>query len=79
RQGSRAVQGNLLVIPIERSLLYVEPIYIEASENSLPTLARVVVVIGNKIIMRPSLKEALRDVFDVESTITPIATPLPAE
>ncbi|MGL5084075.1 MAG: UPF0182 family protein, partial [Microcoleaceae cyanobacterium] len=46
RQGSRAVQGNLLVIPIERSLLYVEPIYIEASENSLPTLARVVVVIG---------------------------------
>ncbi|HEY9596264.1 MAG TPA: UPF0182 family protein, partial [Cyanophyceae cyanobacterium] len=35
RQGSRALQGNLLVIPIERSLLYVEPLYLEAEQNSL--------------------------------------------
>jgi uncharacterized membrane protein (UPF0182 family) len=44
REGSRVIQGNLLVIPIEQSLLYVEPLYLEASKNSLPTLARVVVV-----------------------------------
>ncbi|MFM6450714.1 MAG: UPF0182 family protein, partial [Planktothrix sp.] len=37
RQGSRVIQGNLLFIPIEQSLLYVEPLYLEAAENSLPT------------------------------------------
>lgn len=63
RQGSRAIQGNLLVIPIERSLLYVEPLYLEAETNSLPTLARVIVAHNNAIAMRPSLREALQDLF----------------
>ncbi|HEY9826565.1 MAG TPA: UPF0182 family protein, partial [Stenomitos sp.] len=36
RQGSRAIQGNLLVIPIQQSLLYVEPLYLEATQNKLP-------------------------------------------
>lgn len=63
RQGSRVIQGNLLVIPIEQSLLYVEPLYLEAEENSLPTLVRVIVASENRIVMRPTLEEALRDVF----------------
>ncbi|NJO72183.1 MAG: COG1615 family transporter, partial [Oscillatoriales cyanobacterium RM1_1_9] len=79
RQGSRAVQGNLLVIPIENSLLYVEPIYLEATENSLPTLARVVVAYNDRIVMRASLQEALRDVFQVEPTTIPVVAPVPPE
>lgn len=63
RQGSRAIQGNLLVIPIEQSLLYVEPLYLEAEENSLPTLARVIVAYENRIAMAETLDQALRAIF----------------
>ncbi|HLO50569.1 MAG TPA: UPF0182 family protein [Kamptonema sp.] len=63
RQGSKAVQGNLLVIPIEESLLYVEPIYLEASQNSLPTLVRVIVAYENRIVMAETLDEALKAIF----------------
>ena len=59
REGSRATQGNLLIIPIEQSLLYVEPLYIEAEENSLPTLARVIVVYENQIVMAENLDKAI--------------------
>jgi uncharacterized membrane protein (UPF0182 family) len=68
RQGSRAIQGNLLVIPIEQSLLYVEPIYLEATKNSLPTLVRVVVAYENRIIMAPTLEQALQGIFKPELT-----------
>jgi uncharacterized membrane protein (UPF0182 family) len=63
REGSRVIQGNLLVIPIEQSLLYVEPLYLEASKNSLPTLARVVVVYENQIAMSETLNGALDAIF----------------
>ncbi|WP_024546652.1 UPF0182 family protein [Picosynechococcus sp. NKBG15041c] len=63
REGSRAVQGNLLVIPIEQSLLYVEPLYLEADENSVPTLARVIVVYENQIVMARNLETALKTIF----------------
>ena len=66
RQGSRAIQGNLLVIPIEQSLLYVEPLYLEAEKNSLPTLARVIVVYENNIVMANSLQDALEAIFEPE-------------
>ncbi|BFM38176.1 UPF0182 family protein [Synechocystis sp. LKSZ1] len=72
RDGSRVIQGNLLVIPIEESLLYVEPIYLEAEKNSLPTLARVIVVYGNQIAMAETLNQALAAIFE-----TP-ANPFPA-
>jgi len=71
RQGSRAVQGNLLVIPIERSLLYVEPLYLEAERNSLPTLVRVIVVYENRIVMSPTLEEALNAIFEPEQPAAP--------
>jgi uncharacterized protein len=63
REGSRAIQGNLLVIPIDQSLLYVEPLYLEAERNSVPTLVKVIVVYENKIIMADNLSSALTAVF----------------
>ncbi len=63
REGSRAIQGNLLVIPIQQSLLYVEPVYLEAEENSVPTLVRVIVVYENQIVMKESLEEAIAAIF----------------
>jgi uncharacterized protein len=66
RQGSRVIQGNLLIVPIEESLLYVEPIYLEATQNSLPTLVRVVVAYENRIIMAQTLEQALQGIFQPE-------------
>jgi uncharacterized protein len=63
RQGMSAVKGNLLVIPIERSLLYVEPLYLEAQQNSLPTLGRVIVVYRDRISMAETLTQALQNIF----------------
>ena len=68
REGSRAIQGNLLIIPIEQSLLYVEPLYIEAEQNSLPTLARVIVVYENQIVMAETLDQAIAAIFDPNSS-----------
>ena len=78
RQGSRAIQGNLLVIPIERSLLYVEPLYLEAEQNSLPTLVRVIVAYENRIVMAETLNLALQAIFQPTQPAVPaIVRPLP--
>jgi hypothetical protein len=71
RQGSRVIQGNLLIIPIEQSLLYVEPIYLEAEKNSLPTLVRVIVVYENQIVMAETLDKALETIFTANKPTTP--------
>lgn len=71
RQGSKAIQGNLLVIPIEQSLLYVEPLYLEADRNSLPTLVRVIVAYENRIVMAENLDKALKALFQSKSTTKP--------
>jgi hypothetical protein len=70
RRGSSAVQGNLLVIPIEQSLLYVEPLYLEATINRLPTLARVITAYGSRIVMADNLPESLEALFRADATDT---------
>ncbi|MEA5595994.1 UPF0182 family protein [Rivularia sp. UHCC 0363] len=74
REGSRVIQGNLLVIPIEQSLLYVEPLYLEAEENSLPTLVRVIVAYNNQIVMEDTLEKSLAAIFNVPEIRTPTFT-----
>ena len=64
QRGSQAIRGSLLVIPIEDSLLYVEPLYLAASESgSLPELRRVIVAFGNRLVMEPDLDSALAGLF----------------
>jgi len=66
QQGSRVLRGNMVIVPIENSLLYVEPIYLESdSENSLPEMKRVVVSFKDKIVMKESLREALENIFGI--------------
>jgi uncharacterized protein len=76
RQGSRAIQGNLLIIPIEQSLLYVEPLYIEAESNSLPALARVIIVYKNQIVMAETLNEGINAIFQPQDNSKAIIRPL---
>lgn len=60
---ARVIRGNLLVIPIGQSNLYVEPIYLQAKESPLPELTRVIVATGRRIAMEPTLEEALAKLF----------------
>ncbi len=63
QRGSRVSRGNLLVIPIEDSFLYVEPVYLIAEDVNIPQLIRVIVAYGSKVSMQPTLEEAVRAVF----------------
>lgn len=61
--GSQVIRGSLLPIPIEKSLLYVQPLYLAASQGSLPELKRVIVAFGNRIAMDETLDRALQRIF----------------
>jgi uncharacterized membrane protein (UPF0182 family) len=63
QRGSRVIRGNLLVIPIEQSFLYVEPVYLVAEGTNIPQLKRVIVSNGERLAMEPTLQEALAAVF----------------
>jgi uncharacterized protein len=63
QRGSQVIRGNLLVIPIERSLVYVEPLYIAAEKGQLPELKRVIVGFGDRIAMDETLEGAMARVF----------------
>ncbi|MDQ3700992.1 MAG: UPF0182 family protein [Chloroflexota bacterium] len=66
QQGSRVVRGNLLVIPIGASTLYVEPIYLQSEGSRLPELKRVIVATGNRLVMEPTLEEGLARLFGAD-------------
>ena len=63
QSGSAVVRGNLLVIPIEDSLMYVEPLYLQAESSQMPELKRVIVAYENRIVMEEDLATALSKVF----------------
>jgi uncharacterized membrane protein (UPF0182 family) len=61
--GSSVIRGNLLVVPINQSVVYFEPVYLQAEQNAIPQLTRVIVVYGDKVVMEPTLSEALSKIF----------------
>ncbi len=64
QQGSHVVRGTLLIIPVAQSLLYVEPLYLAAtSPGSLPELRRVIVSMGDRVVMKKTLASALEALF----------------
>jgi uncharacterized membrane protein (UPF0182 family) len=63
QQGSEVLQGTLLVIPIEESLLYVRPLYLRGQGSRIPELKRVIVAYQGSIVMEPTLDEALARLF----------------
>ncbi|GIW08455.1 MAG: UPF0182 protein [Dehalococcoidia bacterium] len=64
QQGTKVGRGNLLVIPIEQTLLYIEPIYLQAERSQLPELKRVVLATATRVVMEPTFEEALARLFD---------------
>ena len=63
QRGSQVIRGSLLAIPIEKSLLYVQPLYLAAEQGGLPELKRVIVVFGNQIAMEESMEQSLQKIF----------------
>ena len=63
QRGSAVIRGSLLAIPIEQSLLYVEPLYLAAEKGSLPELKRIIVAFSNQIAMEETLEASLQRIF----------------
>jgi uncharacterized membrane protein (UPF0182 family) len=64
QRGSTVIRGSLLAIPLDQSLIYVQPLYLAASEQgALPELRRVIVAHGNQIAMEPTLEHSLARIF----------------
>jgi hypothetical protein len=72
QMGSRVIRGNLLVVPIGNSILYVSPLYLRAQSGQLPELKRVIAAYGDRVVMQETLPEALAALFKESA---PIAAP----
>lgn len=63
QRGSEVIRGSMLVIPIEKSLLYVQPLFLAADKAGLPELRRVIVAFGDEVVMEETLELALQRIF----------------
>ena len=71
QNGSSALLGNVLMIPVADSLLYIQPLYVESSRNAFPELQRVIAVYGKQASIQPTLAGALTQVFQAPVSTTP--------
>lgn len=82
QQGSRVTRGNLLVIPIRNSVLYVEPLYLQSEQSRMPELKKVIVAYGNSIFMEDNLEIGLEKIFGLgvagRQTLASVAVDLKA-
>lgn len=74
QRGSNVYRGNLLVIPMDNSILYIEPLYLQSENSKLPELKRIIAAFGDKVVMEPSLDRALKRLFG-ENQQTPAVKP----
>ncbi|HEX6628468.1 MAG TPA: UPF0182 family protein [Gemmatimonadaceae bacterium] len=74
QRGSQVIRGELLVIPIEESLIYVQPIYLRAEGGNIPELKRVVVAHENRVVMGETLEEGLNALFGAGAATGPRQT-----
>jgi uncharacterized membrane protein (UPF0182 family) len=86
QQGSQVIQGTLMVIPIEESLIYVRPLYLRAQGGRIPELTRVIVAYQNQIVMEPTLEAGLARLFgaaaaprEADEGAAPVAAGTPGE
>ena len=73
QQGSQVLRGQMLALPIEHTFLYVEPIYIQASQAKMPQLKKIALAMGNNLVYADTYQQALAELAGVN--ITPPAQP----
>jgi uncharacterized membrane protein (UPF0182 family) len=69
QRGSHVLRGKLIVTPIEKSFLYIVPIYLQAAGENFPQLKRVIAVTGDKVVMEPTLDAAMTSLFIKQQTL----------
>lgn len=63
QRGSQVIFGNMVVVPIQNSIVYVQPVFLQAEQTAIPELVSVVVAYGDKMVMNSDFKTALKEVF----------------
>jgi uncharacterized membrane protein (UPF0182 family) len=76
--GSEVIRGELLVIPIEESLIYVQPLYLRAQGGRIPELKRVIVAHESQVAMDETLDAALRRLFAGDASVPLAPSPAPS-
>lgn len=79
QRGSEVIRGSLLVIPIEKSLLYVQPLFLAADKAGLPELKRVIVAFGDQVVMEENLELALQRLFGGKKSPAVVTGVIPAD
>ena len=74
QQGSRVLRGNIIALPVTGGFLYVESIYIQATEARMPQLKKVVLAMGDRLIYRDTFDEALAELMGEQPPFRPTAT-----
>jgi hypothetical protein len=77
QEGSDVSFGSLIILPIEDSILYVQPLFVTADTEGIPELKRVLVVFGEKVAMATTFDDALAELFALEPGAEPTPTPTP--
>jgi uncharacterized protein len=77
QQGSRVLRGQMLVLPVENTFLFVEPIYIQAGEARMPQLKKIVLAMGNTLIYRDTYEQALAELTGIETPAGPASAAQP--
>ncbi|MEQ8236814.1 MAG: UPF0182 family protein [Syntrophomonadaceae bacterium] len=75
QKGSQVRRGNLVIIPINNSILYIEPLYLQAEASQMPELKRIIAAYGNKVVMEETLDKALTSIFGSGQTGVVPTTP----
>jgi len=71
QRGSQVIRGNMMVIPVKDSLIYVEPLYLQAQQGKMPELSRVIVAHGDHVAMERTLEESLEKIFGEQDIMGP--------
>jgi uncharacterized membrane protein (UPF0182 family) len=73
--GSHVIRGKLIVTPIENAFLYIVPVYLQAAGENFPQLKRVIAVTGDKVVMAPTLDEAVANLFIAQKPVSVFGAP----
>ncbi len=74
QQGSQVLRGQLIVLPVENTFLYVEPLYLQSSQARMPQLKKVVLAMGNRIIYRDTYEQAVGELTGESMPAVPSQT-----
>ena len=77
QSGSQVIRGNLIVVPIGDSLLYLQPVYLQSTGSSFPEFQRIIVASPTQVVWAPTLGESLRLLLEAQGTPGPGPSPSP--